>query len=81
MCAWVYIRTVRGTKNMAFRALKNENGDRVIYQIKNIVTKAVTEHKAFLDSDNNVCFLNGCCSFIRLSDLKGDGIHKITVIA
>lgn len=80
MCAWVYIRTVRGIKNMAFRALKNENGDRVIYQIKNIVTKAVTEHKAFLDSDNNVCFLNGF-SFVRLSDLKNDGLHKVVVIA
>lgn len=65
---------------MAFRALRNENGNRVVYTIKNIVTKATTEHRAFLDMDGNVCFLNGN-SVVRLTDLKNDGIHKVVAIA
>lgn len=66
-------------REMTFRALRDGKGNRVVYLIKNIVTKATTECKAFLDSDNNICLMNGF-SFVRLVDLKNDGVHKVVAL-
>ena len=62
---------------MVFRALRNEEGNRVVYRIKNLFTKNITEHRAFLDSDNNICLMNGS-SFIRVSDILNT--HKVVAI-